>query len=253
MPPIRHRRPTSPRLRGRPGIKLGDVVSFSHHDKPTHGVVTSLVGGEVHVQHLVSTPLGHMRAHKRCSTPPRVTLTTLPAPRFVKEVDCFRDSLPGCDSCHHRDLRRRQRQLTFTENGVEYRGQVYHVGELVFRRSETKGEPWGIGIVKAFRREGVTVQPCGRLRDRGGFEVSFVTRVVQADDRTSSTSHPASRSGHTPKSGGRGPSTSPLTSARAIPASSCSNGRGKTAALCRCSVPADLVLVSSLRRAGQRR
>lgn len=172
MPPIRQRRHPSPRGRGRPGIKLGDVVSFSHHDKPTYGVVTSLVGGEVHVQHLVSTPLGLMRAHKRCSTPAdTVKLTTLPAPRFVKEAGCFRDPLPGCDSCHHRDLRRRQRQLIFIENGVEYRGESYHVGELVFRRSGTRGEPWGVGIVKAFRREGITVQRCGRMKD--GFEVSL--------------------------------------------------------------------------------
>ncbi|EKD04053.1 cytosine-specific methyltransferase [Trichosporon asahii var. asahii CBS 8904] len=156
MPPIRHgkQRPAGQR------IKLGDVVSFTHHDETTYGVVTSLVGGEVHVQHLVSTAFGPMRAHRRCSTPDSVKLTTLPSPKWVKEDGCLRHPLPGCDSCHHRDLRRRQRQLIFLDDGnaVKYRGEVYHIGELVFRRSETKGEPWAVGIVKDFKKDGIVVQ-----------------------------------------------------------------------------------------------
>lgn len=168
MPPIRHgkQRPAGQR------IKLGDVVSFTHHDKPTYGVVTSLVAGEVHVQHLVSTAFGLMRAHRCCSTPDVVQLTTLPSPKWVKEDGCLRDPLPGCDSCHHRDLRRRRRQLVFLDDGrgVECCGEVYHIGELVFRRSETKGEPWAVGIVKDFKKNGVVVRVCRRMK--GGFEVS---------------------------------------------------------------------------------
>lgn len=89
----------------------------------------------------------------------------------------MRDPLPGCDSCHHRSERHHERQrviLVGESRTVEYRGETYHEGELVFRRSDTRGEAWGVGIVMAFHDAGVEVQLCSRMKDRGGFEVSYL-------------------------------------------------------------------------------
>lgn len=183
MAPTRHSHgPTQPHPRPRQHrqhrphnqrrIGVGDVVSFTSSSGPTQGVVTSLVNGEVHVQHLVPTPLGVMRAHRRCSTPRNVKLTTSKAPRWVKEPGCLRDPLPGCDSCHHRRQRRQRKEIVYLVDGVEHGGESYHKGDLVFRHSLTKGEAWGVGVAKSFGREGVVVQLCGRLRTKGGFEVS---------------------------------------------------------------------------------
>lgn len=191
MPPTRHR------------IQLGDVVSFRHKGEAALGVVTSLAGGEAHVQHLVATPLGLMRAHLRCSTPARVSRSRVAAPRWVKEEGCVRDPLPlGCDSCRHRDERRRRRRVVFLPDGsgVEHRSVAYHTGELVFRRSE-QGEPWGVGVAREFSALGVEVQLCGRLQARGGFEVSSRTSELTPGR---AVPHPCDASMGLPRAGGEG-------------------------------------------------
>lgn len=159
------------------GLRRGAVVRFTSSSGPALGVITSLSHG-VHVQHLVATPLGLMRAHSRCSTPAGpVTRVAVRAPKWVHEKGVFRSPKAGCDSCIERRAARRARTVVLSDDGAEYAGEVYHVGDLAFFRSAAKGEPWESGIVRDLGVR-VTVQLCGKIQ--GGFEVSFPVDDVRS-------------------------------------------------------------------------
>lgn len=153
-------------------LKRGHVVRFTTPTGPTLGVITSLSHG-VHVQHLISTHLGLMRHHRRCSSPSGpLTRVAVRAPRWVHERGVFRTPLSVCDSCTHRRRAKRARTVVVTEDGIEYAGEAWHVGDLVGFRSEEKGQPWEMGLVRRLG-ESVTVQLC----ERGGWEVSYASAL----------------------------------------------------------------------------
>lgn len=145
----------------------GAVVRFASPTGPQLGVITSLSHG-VHVHHLLSTPLGLMRHHRRCSTPSGpLSRVALRAPKWVHEKGVFRTPLAGCDSCTHRRRAKRARTVVVKEDGVAYAGERWHVGDLAGFRSHEKGQAWEMGLVRRLG-ERITVQLC----ERGGWEVS---------------------------------------------------------------------------------